>query len=77
MLPGRVTSSSETHQNELTCKIKWLNFNSDMSVAKPYILATISAVSKGGNDEWRVEVGAVGPPTLQDVSLITQALLKD
>lgn len=45
--------------------IKWLNFinNSDLLVAKSYILVTISAVLNGGNGEWSVEVGAVGPPS--------------
>lgn len=77
MLWGRVTTSSETQKSGLTCSIKWLNFNSDMSVAKPHILATISAVSKGRNGEWNVEVGVVEPPVLQDVHLTTQALFKD
>ena len=66
----------EIHKNELTCKIKWLNFNSDMSAAKLYILVTISAVFKRRNGEWSVEVGAVGPPILQDAHPFTQALLK-
>lgn len=59
MLWGSVISSSEPQKNELTCGIKWLNFNSDLFVAKSHIPATISAVSKGRNGVWSVEAGAV------------------
>lgn len=48
-----------------------------MPSAKLYILVTISAVFKRRNGEWSVEVGAVGPPILQDAHLFTQTLLKD
>lgn len=43
-----------------------MNFNSNLFVVKSHILATISAVSKGRNGEWSMEVGTVrGPPILQ------------
>lgn len=55
---GRVMSPSETQKNKLMCNIKWLNFNSDLSVPKPHICY----LSKGGSGEWSVEMEAVGPP---------------
>lgn len=42
--------------------IKWLNFNSDLFVVKSRILATICAVSKGGDGEWSMEADAAGAP---------------
>lgn len=67
VLLGRVIRSSEPQNNELTCGNAWLNFNSDLFDAKSHILATISAVSKGRNGVWSVEMGAMrGAPILHD-----------